>query len=207
MSAKGQDSSIAASPSPLGTSVYPVQDLGKGLGARCEAEITRSGKTVTELRQPNFVTHSLVVRRPISPKEYQGEEQRESKSQAPSGSQPVKPVALDSQDPHVSSSIGQRADYQEPGDLEFRKNLKRLNDARVAPLNQSYPGIDALGTLAGIEDLKRANLLRKEGLMSNPSSQDIYGYASNQNLRAVMHPGKGLGSLVRSSTAARIEDF
>lgn len=43
--------------------------------------------------------------------------------------------------------------------------------------------------------------------MSNPSSQDVYGYASNQNLRALMHPGQGPGSLVRSSTAARIEDF
>lgn len=63
------------------------------------------------------------------------------------------PAPLLSRDPHASSSIGQRADYQEPGDLEFRGNLERLNDARVAPLNQSYPGIDALGALVGVGDL------------------------------------------------------
>jgi hypothetical protein len=67
VSAKGQDSSLAASPSPLGTSVYPDQ----GLGARGDADLTASGAVGSEQLQAN-VMRSLVVRRPISPEEYQG---------------------------------------------------------------------------------------------------------------------------------------
>ena len=73
--------------------------------------------------------------------------------------------------------------------MGFLQNLERLNEPRDAPLNQSYPGVEALGALLGVDDLHKANLLKKEGLVSHPSSNEIYGYASNQNLRSFMNNG------------------
>lgn len=43
--------------------------------------------------------------------------------------------------------------------------------------------------------------------MSNPSSADIYGFTSNQNLRAVLNSGTFQGNLLRSNTAAKIEEY
>jgi hypothetical protein len=51
------------------------------------------------------------------------------------------------------------------------------------------------------------NLIPGEGLMSNPSSADIYGFTSNQNLRAVLNSGTFQGNLLRSNTAAKIEEY
>jgi hypothetical protein len=72
ISAKGNESSLAMSPSPLGNSVYPDQNQAKGPANQRTTELTANVAIGSEM-VGSALSHSPKIRRPISPKEYLGQ--------------------------------------------------------------------------------------------------------------------------------------
>jgi len=97
--------------------------------------------------------------------------------------------------------------------------MKIVDEAKLSPtlraspyqvhLNQSYPNsTHAPHPMAGV--MRSAGNQGKPGLMSSPSSQEgAAGIMSAENLRAMLNtahgPSDALGQMLRSSTAAGIE--